>query len=177
MLAGAVYIGGICESGDQRMSTENRVLLTVEGYERIEKELDRLRTTGRREVAERIRDSKQFGDFAENAEFEEAKIEQAFVEGRIHDLQRVLQASQVVETDSIPTDTIGIGSVVTVIDQDSKDEWQFQLVGSVESDPDNDRISDESPVGEALFGKKVGDKVTVRIPDGRIRYKVASISK
>jgi transcription elongation factor GreA len=159
------------------MSTENRVILTVEGYERMEKELERLRTIGRREVAERIRDSKQFGDFAENAEFEEAKIEQAFVEGRIHDLQRVLQAAQVVETESIAVDTIGIGSVVTVIDLDSKDEWRFMLVGSVESDPDNDRISDESPVGEALFGKKVGDKVTVRIPDGRIRYKVASISK
>jgi transcription elongation factor GreA len=159
------------------MSTENRLILTVEGYEKIEQELERLRTTGRREVAERIRDSKQFGDFAENAEFEEAKIAQAFVEGRIHDLQRILQAAQVVDIQDVPTDTIGIGSVVKVADVEAGDDWTFTLVGSVESDPENDRVSDESPVGEALYGKRVGDEVTVAIPDGRIRYRVESIGK
>jgi transcription elongation factor GreA len=159
------------------MSTENRIILTVEGYEKMESELERLRTIGRREVAERIRDSKQFGDFAENAEFEEAKIEQAFVEGRIHDLQRVLQAAQVIDKDATPTDEIGIGSVVTVVDVEYGDEWTFTLVGSVESDPEGDRISDESPVGEALFGKKVGDEVSIAIPDGRIRYRVEKISR
>lgn len=159
------------------MSTENRLVLTVEGYQKMERELDRLRTVGRREVAERIRDSKQFGDFAENSEFEEAKIEQAFVEGRIHDLQRVMQIAQVVEVDTIPTDRIGIGSVVTVIEVDSGDEWRFTLVGSVESDPDNDRISDESPVGEALFDRRVGDEVTVAVPDGKVRYRVESITR
>ena len=159
------------------MSTENRLILTVEGYQKMEKELERLRTTGRREVADRIRDSKQFGDFTENAEFEEAKIEQAFVEGRIHDLQRVLQAAQVMDRESVPTDSVGIGSVVTVEDVETGDEWQFTLVGSVESDPDNDRISDESPVGEALYGRGVGDEVSIAVPDGRIRYRVMSISR
>jgi len=159
------------------MSTENQIILTAAGFEKLEKELERLRTVSRREVADRIRESKQFGDFAENAEFEEAKIEQAFVEGRIRDLQRVIQVAHVVEPDEVPTDRVGIGSVVTVEDMASGEEWELTIVGSVESDPDNDRISDESPVGQALFGRQVGDQVRVRTPDGSIRYRIKGIRR
>src|SRR6266536_873999 len=159
------------------MSLDTHLVLTAQGYEKIERELERLRTVERREVADRIRDSKQFGEFTENAEYEDAKIEQAFVEGRIQDLRRILMVSHVLEESEIPTDTIGIGSIVTVNDIKAKEDWEFTLVGSVESDPDNDRISDESPVGMALLGKKVGDSVNVRVPDGQIRYKVVNIRK
>jgi transcription elongation factor GreA len=159
------------------MPDEDVVVLTPGGYARIEQELERLRTIERREVAERIRESKQFGEFSENAEYEDAKIAQAFVEGRIGELRRILQHAQVLDESDIPVDTIGIGSVVTVLDVDADEEWQFTLVGSIESDPDNDRISDESPVGLALFGKKVGDEVSIAVPDGRIRYRVLRISK
>src|SRR5438552_14326666 len=159
------------------MSLDTQLVLTAQGYAKIERELERLRTVDRREVAERIRDSKQFGEFSENAEYEDAKIEQAFVEGRIQDLTRILQLAQVLNQQEISTDKIRIGSIVTVRDTRRKEDWEFTLVGSVESDPDSDRISDESPVGQALLGKRVGDTVNVSIPDGHIRYKVLSIRK
>src|SRR6266516_1562239 len=98
------------------MSVDHELVLTPEGFQKIEQELDRLKTVDRREVADRIRDSKQFGEFTENAEYEDAKIEQAFVEGRIQDLRRILMVSPVLEESEIPTDTIGIGSIVTVND-------------------------------------------------------------
>ena len=159
------------------MSTEYRIVLTPEGYQKIDKELERLRTVDRHEVADRIRDAKQFGEFTENAEYEEAKKEQAFIEGRIQELRHVLQNAQILQDDEIPTDTVGIGSLVTVTDTDTGDDWEFKLVGSFESDPDNDKISDESPIGEALFGKKVGDTVDVIIPDGQIQYRIDNIRK
>ena len=159
------------------MSTDHRIVLTPSGYAKIEKELDRLRTVERREVADRIRDAKQFGEFSENAEYEEAKIEQAFLEGRIQDLRRVVMNAQVLRDEDIPVDEVGIGSIVKVMDLDMDEEWEFTLVGSAETDPDHDRISDESPIGEALFGKRVGDEVSVIVPDGTIRYRVENIRK
>src|SRR5437016_6642422 len=120
------------------MSLDTQLVLTAQGYAKIERELERLRTVDRREVAERIRDSKQFGEFTENAEYEDAKIEQAFVEGRIQDLRRILMVAHVLDESEISTDRIGLGSVVTVKDIQAKEDWEFTLVGSVESDPDND---------------------------------------
>ncbi len=159
------------------MSSDHLIYVTAVGFEKIEKEYERLRTVQRTEVADRIRDAKQFGEFTENAEYEEAKIEQAFVEGRIQELRRIIQNSHVVQPSEVPTDQIGIGSVVTVKETGTKDKWEFTLVGSVESDPDNDRISDESPVGEAMWGRKVGDQVDVATPGGHIRYRVELIRK
>src|SRR5437016_1340524 len=159
------------------MSVDYEIVLTPQGYQKIEQELERLRTVDRREVADRIRDSKQFGEFTENAEYDDAKIEQAFVEGRIDDLRHILQLAQVLDEKEIPTDHVGIGSIVTVKDLDADEDWEFTLVGSIESDPDNDRISDESPVGQALLGKKEGDQVKVAIPDGHIRYRIIKIRK
>ncbi len=159
------------------MSIENPVVLTRQGYEKIEKELDRLRTVDRRQVAERIRESKQFGEVTENAEYEDAKTEQAFVEGRIQNLYRILQIARILDPEEIPTDHVGIGSVVTVRDLGTDDDWELTLVSSVESDPDNDRISDESPVGQALLGHGIGDRVSVRIPDGIIEYEIVAIRK
>jgi transcription elongation factor GreA len=159
------------------MSTEYRIILTPEGYEKIDKDLERLRTVERHNVADRIRDAKQFGEFTENAEYEEAKKEQAFIEGRIQELRHVLQNATILQDDEITTDTVGIGSLVTITDIDTGDDWEFKLVGSFESDPDNDKISDESPIGEALYGKKVGDTVDVTVPDGQIKYRIDNIRK
>lgn len=157
------------------MSVDDVVILTPDGLARFEKELERLRTVDRREVAERIRESKQFGEFAENAEYEEAKIEQAFIEGRIRDLKSVLQHAQVLRVEDIPTDVVGLGSSLVVSDIETGDEWELTLVGSVESDPDADRISDESPIGQALLGKRAGDEISVDVPDGRVRYRIERI--
>jgi len=159
------------------MSVDFEIVLTKQGLEKIEKELDHLRTVSRPNVADRIRDAKDFGEFAENAEYEDAKNEQAIVEGRIQELRHVVQNCHILEDDEIPTDIVGLGSIVKLTDLDNDDEWELTLVGYVESDPDNDRISDESPIGEAIFGHKVGDVVTVNIPDGVVRYRIDNIRK
>ncbi len=163
-------------SGERAMQTDGEIILTAEGLSKIEKELDDLRTIHRKRVADRIRDSKQFGELSENSEYEDAKTEQAFVEGRIEELKRILTQARVLEADEVPTDRIGIGSLVTVKDLSAGDEWEFTIVGSIEANGD-DMISNESPVGEALMGKKVGDLVEVRTPAGSSKYQVISIRK
>lgn len=159
------------------MNMDHRIILTPSGYQKILKELEHLRTVQRREVADRIRDSKQFGELTENAEYEDAKIEQAFIEGRIQDLKHIIQNAQVLEDEEIPVDNVGLGSIVTVLDLDENEDWEFTLVSSIESNPDEDKISDESPIGEQLFGKRIGDEVSVKIPDGKIRYRIEKIRK
>jgi transcription elongation factor GreA len=159
------------------MSQEAEIVLTPRGHDKLEKRLDYLRNVQRREVAERIRDSKQFGDLSENAEYEDAKTEQALIESQITELRRVLQVAQLLDEADIPTDHIGLGSIVKMTNPETDDEWEFTLVGSVEADPDNDLISDESPVGEALVGKKVNDIVRIETPNGSVQYHIDSIRK
>jgi len=158
------------------MQTESDIILTAEGLGKIERELEELRTISRKRVADRIRDSMQFGELSENSEYEDAKTEQAFVEGRIDDLKRILTQARVVETEDIPTDCVGIGSVVRVRDIAFNDEWEFTIVGSIEANGE-DKISNESPVGDALQGKRVGDVIEVRTPGGSSRYEILDISK
>jgi transcription elongation factor GreA len=159
------------------MSQEAELVLTPRGREKLETRLDHLQKVQRREVAERIRDSKQFGDLTENAEYEDAKTEQALVEGQIIDIRRVLQVAQVLNEEDIPTDHVGIGSIVSMTNLDSDDEWDLTLVSSVEADPDNDMISDESPIGEAIVGKKTGDTVRIHAPNGVLNYRIDNIRK
>ncbi len=159
------------------MSQELEIVLTPRGRSKLEQRLDYLRNVQRREVAERIRDSKQYGDLTENAEYEGAKNEQALVEGQIADLRRVLQIAQVLEEADIPTEYVGIGSIVQLTNLDNDDEWELTLVSSVEADPDNDLISDETPIGQALVDKKVGEVVHIQVPNGTLRYRIESIRK
>lgn len=159
------------------MQAEQDVILTARGLKKIEDELDQLRTVHRRRVADRIRESKQFGELGDNSEFEDAKNEQAYVEGRIDELKRILASATVVEADEVATDEVGVGCVVRVRDLESKDEWEWAIVGTFEADPGEDRISNESPVGEALMGKKVGDTAVVEIPAGVAKYEIVAISK
>lgn len=159
------------------MSQDGDIVLTPQGHDKLEQRLDYLRNVQRPMVAERLKDSKQFGDLAENAEYEDAKQEQALVESQILELRRLLQLSRVLDDAEISTDHVGIGSIVKMTNLDNDDEWEFTLVGSVEADPDNDLISDESPVGQALVGKKVGDEVSIRVPNGTLKYRINSIRK
>jgi transcription elongation factor GreA len=156
---------------------EETVLLTQAGYARLEKELERLRTVERRDVAERMRNSQQSGEFAENTEYEDAKAEQALVESRIRDLRRLLQRAEVIRPEDIPTDYVGMGSVVVLHDLSSGEDWTVTVVVSVEADPVNGLISNESPLGRALMGRKPGEKVSVQVPAGRLRYRIESISR
>lgn len=143
----------------------------------MEAELRELQTKRRQEVAEHIRHAKDLGDVAENPEYEDAKTEQAFVEGRIADLKSILAAAQVIEHEDVSTDEVGVGSVAVVRDSETAEDWEFTMVGSFEADPDLDRISNESPIGEALMGHKVGDKVKIRVPAGTVTYEVISIRR
>jgi transcription elongation factor GreA len=114
---------------------------------------------------------------SDNSEFEDAKNEQAFVEGRIDELKRILAVARVIEDEEVATDTVGIGSTVKVRDLDSGDEWEWSIVGTVEADPAEDRISDESPVGQALVKKKVGEVAVIEIPAGVAKYEILHIRK
>jgi transcription elongation factor GreA len=157
--------------------SERNVVLTSDGLKKIEDELRTLQTVRRQEVAELIRQAKDLGDVSENTEYETAKNEQAFLEGRITDLKSILMSATIIDPTDVPTDCVGIGSVVKVKDLDYGDEWEFRMVGSYEADPDNDRISNESPIGESLMDRKVGEVVEATTPGGKIRYEIVSIRR
>jgi transcription elongation factor GreA len=155
---------------------ENVVPITSEGYQKLENELNYLRSVRRDEVAERLRLAlEEGGDLTENAEYDDAKNEQAFIEGRILQLETQLSLAQIIEDeDKGPKDKIRLNSVVTV-QEESYEPETFRIVGPVEADPRKGKISDESPLGQALLGKKKGDKVTVDAPDGEFEYTILSV--
>ena len=157
--------------------SERHLVLTPAGLKRIDAELLELQTVRRQEVAEHIRQAKDLGDVSENTEYEDAKQEQAFLEGRIADLKLILGSSIILEEADIPIDEVGVGSVVKVRDLELKEDWEFTMVGSFEADPVEDRISNQSPIGEALMGLKVGQQVDVKVPAGTVRYKIISIRR
>jgi transcription elongation factor GreA len=144
------------------------IFLTPEGRAKLEAELENLRTVRRAQVAERIHSAKEEGDIMENSAYDEAKNEQAFVEGRIMTIEQMLKNAVMIDA-TRASDSVGIGSYVTVMDRSEDDDEVFQIVGSAEADPTRGRISNESPVGRALLGKRVGEEVKVPIPDG-VRY-------
>ncbi len=147
---------------------EKPIFLTPEGRTKLEAELEQLKTVRRAQVAERIHSAKEEGDIMENSAYDEAKNEQAFVEGRIMTIEQMLKNAVMIDA-TRATGIVGIGSYVTVLERGEKDDEMFQIVGSAEADPTKGRISNESPVGRALLGKRVGDEVQIKIPDG-IRY-------
>lgn len=154
-----------------------KVVLTVEGLKKLEKELEHLKTTRRREVAARIKDAKAFGDITDNAEYESAKEEQAFVEGRIAQLEAMLRNAEVIDEDEIDTDAVRLGSKVKLKDLAEGGVFEYIIVGSAEADPANSRISNESPVGKAILGKPVGSVVDVIAPMGTLKFQVLEISR
>ena len=149
--------------------------LTKEGYDKLIEEREDLVSNKRKEIAERLRDAKDnAGDLSENTEYEYAKNEQAFIEGRIEQISEILNNHVIIEGNN-HNDAIDIGSTIEVKDLDSSKKWEYMLVSSVESDPENQKISDESPMGRALLGRKVGDKVQVKTPQSIIKLKVLKI--
>jgi transcription elongation factor GreA len=153
---------------------EKVVYLTPEGKQRFAAELRELTSVRRHEVEERIRRAKEFSDTVDNAEYDEAKTEQAFVEGRIQDLERMLAAAKVIE-EPTSADYVRMGAHIKVVDTEG-DEETYHLVGSHEADPRKGLISNESPIGRALIGKRVGDEVTVVAPAGAFTLKILDIA-
>ena len=157
--------------------TEKEYLLTPNGFKKLEDELDELKTVKRKEVAQRIKEALAFGDISENSEYDEAKNEQAQVEERIAKLEKMLSNAKIIDEKNISIDSVGIGSKVIVKDKEFNEEIEYTIVGSAEADPYESKISNESPVGRALIGKKAGDVVEVQVPDGIIEYEVLDIRK
>jgi transcription elongation factor GreA len=144
-------------------------LLTPEGLEELKAKIQYLQTDRRREVAERIKEAREFGDIAENSEYDDAKNEQAMLEKQIADLEEKLRNARVIDRKDIDTDVVGVGVAVHVKDQKTDKSVKYQLVGSAEADPRENKLSNESPVGKALLGHKRGDIVTVPVPRGPAR--------
>ena len=153
---------------------EKPIFLTPEGRAKLEAELEQLKTVRRAQVAERIHSAKEEGDIMENSAYDEAKNEQAFVEGRIMTVEQMLKNAVMIDK-TRASDSVGIGSYVTVVERGDDDDEMYQIVGSAEADPTRGRISNESPVGRALLGKRVGEEVQVKIPDGLRHLKVTEI--
>lgn len=156
---------------------ERPTFLTREGMQKLEEELEYLRTVRRQEVAHRLHEAMEGGDIQENAEYEDARNERAFVEGRILTLEMILSKAVLIEDGTGPTDRVGLGSRVTVVEVDGEEgePENYHVVGSAEADPVAGRISNESPLGRRLMGSKVGDIVKVNAPDGLINFKIIAI--
>ena len=156
---------------------ERETILTASGLRKLEEELEHLKGTRRKEVAERIKQAKEFGDLSENAEYDDAKNEQAFVEGRILQIEQMLRSARVIENDDgVDEGEVTVGSTVTIRDAAAGDQVSYTIVGTAEADPLRDRISNESPVGQALLGRKIGETVTIRVPAGTLKYTILQIA-
>jgi len=156
---------------------EKEVLLTQEGYDNLENELEMLRTERRAEIAERIKVALGFGDLSENSEYDEAKNAQAENENKIAELENKLRHAKIIDESEIDTKTVQVGNKVKILDLEFNDELEYTIVGSTEVDLSQNKISNESPIGSALLGKKKNQEVEVTVPAGIVKYKVLSITK
>jgi transcription elongation factor GreA len=153
------------------------IFLTYEGLKKLEDELERLKGEKRREIAEHIRQALSFGDISENSEYDEAKNDQAKNEVRIIQLENMLKFATVIDEDEIDTDAVQLGTRVKIYDEEFDEELDYHIVGSTEADPSGNKISNDSPVGRALMGRKPGEFVDITVPDGIVKFKILEIYK
>lgn len=159
----------------QAANQEEEVLITQEGLDALKKELNELKTTRRKEVAQRLKEAISYGDLSENAEYEEARNEQATVEGRIVVLEQQVKNAKVISGTNKHVKTVQVGHTITLYNTQTKQDEVYTIVGSTEADPLEGRISNESPVGKGSLGKGVGDKLDVAVPEGRATYEITRI--
>jgi transcription elongation factor GreA len=157
------------------MAIEKVFPMTAEGKQKLEQELEHLKSVKRKEVVERIKIARSFGDLSENSEYDSAKEEQAFVEGRITTLENMIRNAKIIVGDSENTNTVSLGKSVTFVELPDGDEETYTIVGSAEADPFEGKISNDSPIAKSLIGKQVGDKVNVQTPGGEMQVKIVSI--
>lgn len=153
------------------------IKITDDGLKKLQEELENLKTVGRADIAEKIKVARGYGDLSENSEYDEAKNEQAKIEARIVEIEAMLKNVEIISDIKGKAKTVMVGVKVKVYDEEYDEECEYRVVGSTEADPRNNKISDESPVGKALIGKKVGDEVIVEAPAGEIKLKILGISK
>jgi transcription elongation factor GreA len=154
---------------------DKRVMLTEEGMKKLEEKLENLKSVRRIEVAERIKQAIDFGDISENSEYEDAKNEQAFIEGEILTLEKMLRNSDLIQENDKSVDKVRLGNTVVIRDLEFNEDLEYTLVGSAEADPTEFKISNESPVGEAIMGQKVGSTIEVHVPAGVLKYQILEI--
>lgn len=161
------------------MATDNKYKMSKERYDALVAELHYLETDKANEVAEQIKEARSFGDLSENSEYDEAKTEQGKLYSKIAEMKNLIDNAEIVEKtdDSAPTGSVTLGSIVTVRDLDEGDEASYTIVGSQEANPMEYRISDDSPVGRALYGHVAGDKVAVNAPDGELHFEILNVEK
>lgn len=157
------------------MATEKVFPMTQAGKEKLEQELEQLKSVKRKEVVERIKIARSFGDLSENSEYDSAKEEQAFVEGRITTLENMIRNAKIIEEEDMSTDGVSLGRSVTFVELPDGDEETYTIVGSAEADPFDGKISNDSPIAKSLIGRKVGDEVTVQTPGGDMNVRIVSI--
>jgi transcription elongation factor GreA len=157
------------------LSTEKVYPMTQAGKEKLEQELEHLKTVKRKEVVERIKIARSFGDLSENSEYDSAKEEQAFIEGRITTLENMIRNAKIIEEDEMESDTVTLGRSVTFIELPDGEEETYTIVGSAEADPFEGKISNDSPIAKSLLGHKIGEVVTVQTPGGEMNVKIISI--
>ncbi|AGK55014.1 transcription elongation factor GreA [Bacillus sp. 1NLA3E] len=157
------------------MAIEKVFPMTQAGKEKLEHELEQLKTVKRKEVVERIKIARSFGDLSENSEYDSAKEEQAFVEGRITTLENMIRNAKIIEEDEMNSDTVALGRSVTFIELPDGEEETYAIVGSAEADPFEGKISNDSPIAKSLLGRKVGDQVSVQTPGGEMNVRITSI--
>jgi len=163
--------------GEKYMSEPKQYVMTYEGITKLEAELEHLKTVKRKDITEKIKVALGYGDLSENSEYDDAKNEQAFVEGKILQLENMLRNASVVDENDIEKDVVSIGAIVKVKDYQFDEEVEFYIVGSAEADPMVNKISNESPVGRTLVGKKVGAIIEVAVPDGVGKYEVLEVRR
>ena len=156
---------------------EREIMLTVEGYNKLEEELKLLKGPRKMEVAERIKVAREFGDISENSEYDDAKNEQALLEARILEIENTLRHAKVVDDDDVSTRKVGVGTLVTLYDYEFEEEIKYGIVGASEVNIEENKISNESPVGKALIGRKKGEEVEVETPGGIAKYKIVDIKR
>ena len=155
--------------------SEKEVMLTVEGLRKLEQELEHLKSVRRKEIAERIKQAIEFGDISENSEYEDAKNEQAFIEGRILTLEKKLRNARIIDDTGLDIGKVSLGSKVVLKDLECGDVLEYVIVGSMEADPSAAKISNESPVGKAIMGQRIGAVVEVLVPVGLLKYELLEI--
>ena len=157
------------------MAQEKVFPMTQAGKQKLEQELEHLKTVVRKEVVERIKIARSFGDLSENSEYDAAKDEQAFVEGRITTIENMIRNARMISEDELSKDAVSLGSSVTFVELPEGDEETYTIVGSAEADPFEGKISNDSPIAKSLMGRKVGDQVSVQTPGGEINVKIIEI--
>ena len=153
------------------------ITLTAEGVKQLEEELEYLKITKRKEITEKIKEARSYGDLSENAEYDAAKEAQAATEQRIVEIENMLKNAEVPDTSNTPKDVVSIFSTVKIFDVEFEEEMEYTIVGSIESDPSKNKISDESPIGKAIIGRKIGETVEAETPGGTIKLKILDINK